>query len=134
MGSDKAELATDDNMKTRCHTECAFDSTVWYKMRFDANYCFSEIMIVQSYHDESGYRMNGTKIAIVNTYTGEESLCGILSVKDQWSVKGQTYKIPCQLKCGNEVKLTVHRKSGSAEACIHMEEILAFYSSGMLRV
>ena len=86
---------------------------------------------MQSNPDESGYRMNGAKIAIVDTNTWGQSLCGILSIKDHWSVKGQSYRIPCQLKCGNEVKLTVHRESGSVKACIHMKEILAFYSSGM---
>ena len=70
---------------------------------------------------------------IVNTDTGKESFCGALKIRDKWSVVGQTYKIPCHQQCGNEVKLTVLHKSevDDTDACIHMSEILAFYSSGL---
>ena len=127
-----ADLATDNNMKTFSNFKCAWGKDIWFKMRFDASYCFSEVMIAQSHYHDNAYRMDNTKVFVVNTMTGKESLCGAVKIRDKWSVFWQTYIIPCKQLCGNEVKLAVLHKSGvdNFNACIHMSEILAFYSSG----
>ena len=131
--SDTADLATDNDMGTFSNTNCAWGEEIWFKMSFETTYCFSEVMIAQSHHHENAYRMNNTKVFVVNTMTEEESLCGALKIRDKWDVFWQTYIIPCHQQCGNEVKLTVLHKSGidNFEACIHMSEILAFYPSGL---
>ena len=90
--------------------------------------------------------MNGTKVSVVklNTVaTGTESeteteiLCGVLRVRDDWTIKGQTYRIPCHLTCGNEVRLTVKHASAHKDtsikyknngACIHVKEIEAYHT------
>ena len=90
-------------------------------------------MIAQSHHHENVYRMDNTKVFVVNTMTEKESFCGALKIRGIWTTVGQTYRIPCHQQCGNEVKLTVLHKFGIDEmiGCIHMSEILAFYSSGL---
>ena len=97
-------------------------------MKFDAIHCFSEIVIMNDKLNENAYRMQDLKVFVVNTKTGTESLCGVLKMREVWTVEGQTYKISCDLKCGNEVKLTVRHNSGEYNnlACIHMSEIKAY--------
>ena len=128
-----AEIAVDGNMTSWTHTVCAWDEEIWFKMSFNATYCFSEIMIVQSHSEVYAYRMDNTKVFVVTTMTGRESFCGVLKIRGIWTTVGQTYRIPCHQQCGNEVKLTVLHKYGIDEmiGCIHMYEILAFYSSGL---
>ena len=120
----KAELAIDGNQETNSHTMCDWDSEEWYKMKFDTVYCFSDVVIIQSYQDRNAYRMDDTNIFVVNTKTGTESLCGVLKVSDVLTIEGQTYRIPCDLKCGDEVKLTLRHES--KPVCIHIWEIMAF--------
>ena len=43
-----AELAIDGDVQTFSHTDCAWDTDLWYKMKFDAVYCFTEVIVVQS--------------------------------------------------------------------------------------
>ena len=127
----KAENAIDGDLTTASHTYCAWDTDIWYKMTFDAIYCFSKVVIVQSKTNMYGYRMDGTDVFVVNTETGAKSLCGVLKVGSGTTVESQTYTIPCDQKCGNEVKLTLrHDKDikNLPNACIHMNEITAFYT------
>ena len=44
----KAENAIDGNLNTHSHTQCVWDTDLWYKMKFDAVYCFTEVIVVQS--------------------------------------------------------------------------------------
>ena len=129
-----ADLSIDGDFTTKSTTNGAWDSTLWYKMHFDHKHCFSEIVIVQAVMLlPNGRRMDDTNVFVVDTKTGTESLCGILTIREDWTIKGQTYRIPCDLKCGDEVKLTVvHEKNTKYDvpACIHMLEIMA-YSQGL---
>ena len=125
----KAENAIDGDLKTFAHTKCAWDTDVWYKMKFDAVYCFSDVVIINSKLNEYANRMDEAKVLVINTETGAESLCGVLKVTDVMTIEGQTYRIPCDLKCGDEVKVTLRHDKDKYrhEACIHMNEISAFH-------
>lgn len=127
-----ADKAIDNDLATFANTLCAWNKTVWYKMTFGAVFCFTEIVIINSHSSVYRYRMQDMKVFVVNTATKGESLCGILKTRYGPSVQGQTYKIRCNMKCGDEVKLTVYHESGDYdyEACIHMSEIMAFVSPG----
>ena len=122
-----ANRAIDGNMETKSHTKCAWNTDLWYKMDFDDVYCLSEVVIFQS-HTESwnAYRMQDTKVFTVNSNTGVESLCGILKVREDWTLEGQTYRIPCN-SCGDGIKLTLRhsRSDYDHDGCIHMKEIKA---------
>ena len=129
----KAELAIDGDMTTNSHTKCAWNTDLWYKMKFDATYCFSDVVIVQShmqFQDTYYMRMEDTNVFVIDSNTGSESFCGVLKVGNIRTIKGQTYRIPCDLKCGDEVKLTVrhHSNKYQKKACIHMREITVFHA------
>ena len=123
-----AENAIDSDLTTTSHTNCAWDTDLWYKIKFDAVYCFSDVFILQSHRDQNAYRMDDMEVFAVNTDTGTESRCGVLKVSDILMIEGQTYRIPCDLKCGDEVKLAVRHDRGTYKraACIHMTEIEIF--------
>ena len=73
--------------------------------------------------------MQDTYVYVVNTETGTKSLCGILPETDDVTAEGQTYRIPCDQKCGNVVELTVRHNEGEGykkSACILMREVRAF--------
>ena len=125
----KAENAIDGNLNTKSYTQCAWNTELWYKMKFDAVYCFTEVIVVQSDWNNAE-RKDDTRMLIINTGSKTESLCGVLKVNDVLTIEGQTYRIPCDLKCGDEVKLTVRHDSGKyhKDACIHMKEIEAFHT------
>ena len=93
-------------------------------MKFDDVFCFSDVVIINSEQNIHAYRMDDTKVLVVNSDTGDESLCGVLKVSDVLTIEGQTYRIPCDLKCGDEVKLTLRHES--KPVCIHIWEITAF--------
>ena len=124
-----AEFAVDDDLTTASHTKCAWNTDLWYKMKFDAVYCFSDVVIIQSHWDKWASRMDDTEVFVANSDTGDESLCGVLKVSDVLTIEGQTYRIPCDLKCGDEVKLAVRHDNGDYDkaACIHMKEVKAFH-------
>ena len=120
--------AVDGDLRTRSHTECAWNTDLWYKMKFEAVYCFSHIGIIQSHWGNNPNRMDDTKVSVVNSWKGIESVCGVLKVRKGDTISKQTYSIPCDLKCGDEVKLTLRHdtKQYDYNACIHMREIMAF--------
>ena len=126
----KAMFAIDGDLSTQAHTSCVKNTELWYKMKFDEVYCFSDVVIINSKQDKWADRMDDTKVFVLNTKTGTESLCGVLKVSDVQTIEGQTYRIPCDLKCGDEVKLTVRHDMGKYDraACIHMTEILAYHT------
>ena len=132
---EEAEYAIDGSLATSSHTDCAWVTDIWYKMTFDAIYCFSKVVIVQSKTNEMADRMDGTDVFVVNTETGAKSLCGVLKVGSGTTIESQTYTIPCDQKCGNEVKLTLRhdKPKYNMEACIHMKEITAFYTGLKIR-
>ena len=55
-------------------------------------------------------------------------------MRSEESVHGQTYKITCDMKCGDEVKLTVYHGTGDYNhaASIHVGEIMAYFMPGQL--
>ena len=124
-------LAIDADLATYSHTQCAWNTELWYKMEFDDVLCFSEVVIIQSHwgprlNNNNAYRMDDTRVFVVNTIKAIESLCGRISISGDMTIDGQTYKISCDLKCGDEVKLKLLHDSGKHKACIHMREITAF--------
>ena len=124
-----ADQAVDGDLTTTSHTLCAWNTILWYRMKFDAVYCFTEVVIVQSHWEKhNADRMDGIKVFVVNREKKTESLCGVLKVSDDLTIEGQTYRIPCDLKCGDEVKLTLRHDKGRyhVKACIHMKEITSF--------
>ena len=135
--TNKAEVAVDGNLATVSETLGSWDTEVWFKMKFDAFICFSQVVIIQSHHNGNAYRMEDAKVFVVNTDAGTENLCGIFKVSPVMTIEGQTYHIPCHLKCGNEVKLTVrhdHSYNYRYNAAIHMREIMAFTGLGMSQI
>ena len=131
-----AENAIDDDLTTFSTTNSFWDKEVWYKMNFGAVFCFTEIVIINSHWNSFRYRMEDMKVLVVNLDTNKESLCGILKMKSEQSVHGQIYKIPCDMKCGDEVKLTVYHETGdyNQDACIHMYEIIPYFMPGQLKI
>ena len=125
----KAEYATDGDLNSISETQGGWNIDLWFKMKFDEVFCFFEVVIIQAklnwYYAN---RMQDLKVFVVNTDTGIDNLCGVLKISSDYTIEGQTYKIPCHLKCGNEVKLTLRhdRGSNSVGAVIHMREIMAF--------
>ena len=126
--SQAAGGAVDGNLVTFSHAYCASTSDMWYKMEFKAVYCFSHIGIIQSHLNFNAKRMDDTKVFVINTQTGVEGLCGVLKVVADETISKQTYNIPCDWKCGDEVKLTLRHDTGQYDysACIHMKELMAF--------
>ena len=129
-GTAEARKAIDGDLTTFSNTKEAWNKTVWYKMTFNSFYCFSEIEIINSHWGGLAFRMQDLNVLVVDSYTRSESLCGTLAMRKEQSVEGQTYRVPCDGKCGNEVKLTVYHETGDYgyRACIHMSEILAYHS------
>ena len=128
-GTAIADYAIDGDEKTEAHTQCAKNTDFWYKMKFDSVNCFSDVVIINSkYLNDLRYRMSHTKVLVINRETEIENLCGLVGVSDVPTIEGQTYRIPCDLKCGDEVKLTLRHDSSNytREACIHIYEITTF--------
>lgn len=118
-GSDiKAEFAADGDLGTESSTTCSNGKLHWFEMKFDAVYCFDEVVMVLRLNGNA-YRMQNTEVTVVNTKSESEELCGILKVKGVWTDEAQTYTIPCNLKCGDEIKLSNYN-------CIHIRELSAF--------
>lgn len=128
-----ANLAVDGRMATHSNTQCGYNRVIWFRMVFDAVYCFSEVLIFQSHMDNlNAPRMDGTTVIVENSETESRDICGRLVIRHDFTVKGQTYNIPCDSLCGNSILLEVNHGSGSArEGCIHMKEIEAYYSAGV---
>ena len=127
--SREAEAAIDGDLATNSHTQCVWDTDLWYRMKFDAVYCFSEVVIMQSHlSEQNAKRMQDTNVVVVNSGTEAESLCGILEVSSVYTQEGQTYSISCDRACGDKVKLTLRhdRSQYKIEGCIHMIEIKAY--------
>ena len=133
-GNFDAERAIDGDLATRSKTQDGWNTDLWFKMKFDDVSCFSEVVIIQSYLNDYAFRMQDAKVFVVNTDEGTENLCGVLKVSPVKTIEGQTYNIPCHLKCGNEVKVTLRHDKGHywINAMIHMKEIMA-YGTGMSR-
>jgi hypothetical protein len=120
-----ADLAIDGKLGTSSKTKCPWNSDEWFKMMFDAIRCFSEIVIINRTQEK--WRMQDTKVYVLNSQTETESYCGVLRVRDASSIKGQTYSISCDLKCGDKVKLKVrHNHTYVQPGCIQLREISAY--------
>jgi hypothetical protein len=118
-----ADLAIDGDVSTASKTNCARNTDLWFKMSFNAIHCFSEIVI--KIFGQNRWQMHDVEVHILNNQKGTESLCGILKVSDN----STTYSIPCDLGCGDEVKLKLrHDKTYAKSGCIQIREITAFGS------
>ncbi|KAL5249982.1 hypothetical protein ACHWQZ_G015902 [Mnemiopsis leidyi] len=129
-----AERAIDGKLHTSSHTLGYWDTPAWFKMSFDRSFCFTEVVIIQSQLKDLAFRLEDAKVYVVNTDNGAEYLCGILKVRNEYTVEGQTYILPCDGKCGNEVKVTVLHEEGkySNRAFINMREIRAYATTAEL--
>ena len=130
-----AEHAIDGNMTTASRTTCSWDSDHWYKIKFGALYCFSTIVIVNEYTGlRSSYGIDDTNVFVVDTVKDTVYFCGVIKVRNVNTAEGQTYRIPCHGKCGDEVKLTLRhdRDKHNHKACIHMKEIKSFQGKSFL--
>ena len=125
-----AELAVDGDMSTTSHTVCAWDTDIWYLMQFDDIRCFEEVVIINAYLNYNAYRMQDLGVHVKNTNTDTDSLCGVIRVREDSTIEGQTYKVSCDGMCGNSVMLRVRHNKGeySYMGCIHMKEIEVHYS------
>ena len=131
---ESAERGVDGDMSTRAHVICSSDPTavLWYNMRFRSALCISEIVVFQSQFNLYAYRMDGTEVYLKNNDLNTEVLCGTIAAREEWSLEGQTYRISCDGKCGDEIELRLryqeqlHRHYGT---CIHMYEIETYASS-----
>ena len=123
-----AERAIDGDMNTLSNTNCAWDTDLWYKMEFDAVHCLAGIVIVQSHFGfVYAFRMQDLKVILMDSTTGTESVCGTLRVRQVWTAEGQTYWIPCDIACGDQVKLLLRHNQGDYRypGCIHIREMKA---------
>ena len=83
--------------------------------------------------DGDQYKMNNGNISVKNSGSDEKGLCGILTVTDTPTTKGQTYEIKCgKYICGDEIRLDVVRKSDESIRYIAMREVTAYYSTGKI--
>ena len=117
-------LAVDGNMDTRSHTNCGSNKEIWFKIIFRTFYCIRDTVFTQSATDGSSIRIDETKVWVVNSKRGSEHLCGQLRTGTVYTLEGQTYRIPCGMKCGDEVKLTLLGEDRTA--CIFLNEISVF--------
>jgi len=125
-----AELAIDGDMETASHTNCAWNTDIWYKMRFDDVQCFDEVEFVNSYLNYNAFRMQDLGVYVKNSDDGEENLCEVVRIREDETVEGQTYMVSCDGKCGDSIVLRVRHDRGkySYMACIHLDEIKVHYA------
>ena len=88
-----ANGAIDKDFSTMSHTRCGFNTDLWFNMKFIGPHCFSEVFIANHYLTRhNGPRMNDTQVYVLDTEEGTEYLCGILKIREVWTVEGQTYR------------------------------------------
>ena len=85
--------ALDKNYTTMSHTLCGYNEDHWFNMQFGAVRCFSKIRISNPFiHFYHAFRMEDAQVFVVNTGKSIESLCGILKIRKEWTIEGQTYR------------------------------------------
>ena len=63
-------------------------------MQFGEVKCFSEVRISNPFmHFYHAFRMEDAQVYVVNTGKSIESLCGILKIRKEWTIEGQTYRL-----------------------------------------
>ncbi|KAL5253017.1 hypothetical protein ACHWQZ_G015691 [Mnemiopsis leidyi] len=125
-----ANKAIDNDFATQSHTECEFDTDIWYRMNFESVHCFTEVVMVNSAWSAFVGRMKDLKVFVLDTRQDTERLCGSLELNNDWTWAGQTYRIPCDSKCGDKIELRVRHDEDNYNkpGCIHMYEIEAWKS------
>ena len=62
-------------LNTVSHTDCSeggwnsWNTDLWFKIKFDNFFCFSDVVIIQGVLGWNAYRMQGAKVFVVNTET-----------------------------------------------------------------
>ena len=127
LDSYTAEYCIDGNGNSLCHGHSGHD--VWFEMTFEEVFCIDTVKIVAYKTDGAQHRMDKGKILVVNSSSGEETLCGVLRTRDG---QNQVYNVECRkYVCGNKVKFSVIRTLNEYVGNIAMREITAYYSTGM---
>ena len=67
--------------------------------------------------------MDGAEVSIIKE-SGSPILCGAIKMNDVLTAKGQTYRIDCDLACGDGIIVSVNREDGK-ERFIHLFEVTA---------
>ena len=106
-----AEMALDGNLLTYALSAQKLDTDLYYLIKFADIKCIEGIKIFQAKLTEDALRMNGTTIAITNSITGFEHICGELITTNDYSVVGQTYFFPCNFNGGDQIKLLVNHET-----------------------
>ena len=87
-----ASRAIDGELDTSSHTKCAWNTDIWFRMEFNDVYCFTEVIIIGSKLNGYAYRMQDTKVYVLDKEKGTEQLCGVLKVIGVYTIEGQTYR------------------------------------------
>ena len=123
-----AGRAIDGDFSTQAHTICS-GNEIWLKVNFEITSCFDFVRIVQ--HNLAiiyAQRMDGAKVYVAESETGEEQICGTIEISTISTVAGQTYDISCReegLLCGNQIVIRQLRTIEHT-GCIHVTEVQAF--------
>lgn len=132
-----ADQAIDGDLETSSHTICAWNTDIWYMMKFHSVLCFDEVILTNSYLDYNAYRMQDLGVFVQDSHKETSMKCGAMKARGDSTIKGQTYKISCDGLCGDEIMLKVRHDRGdySYMGCIHMSEVrVEFANSGKLGV
>ena len=125
----EANRAIDGDFDTIAHSECNnTGQEIWLKLWLSTPAWIDHFIIYPSHTDEEKqlwkhyYRLDGTQIFLEDLDSGEEILCGTLTLD---TVKA-SHKIECSEV--HEVQVVVLRlqKNKPSWACIHVVEIKAF--------
>ena len=117
-----SDFAIDGKIDTgKFHSHCS-PNKEWIRLHLRNNACIEAVRVYQSHLNSNKDRMDGAQISVVNSITGEKEKCGELHTTDILTVEGQTYTIPCDMKCGDAIELSVHKNGG----CVHVKEVETF--------
>ena len=103
------------------HSMCS-DNREWLKIKLESHSCVEAVRVYQQKVNSYKVRMDGAQVAVIDSTTGDRSVCGRLDITDILTLEGQTYTLPCGLACGDEIELSVHKTGG----CIHILEMEVF--------
>ena len=124
-GKNTASLAIDGSYSTRSQTICQYNESIWFQVDFPTVLCVGEVRLLQIAAADRAYlvwRMEDTRVTVLNSGTRQESLCNTLKVKDDQ----RDYVLQCGSEvCGDGLKLWVeHPKPGyDYQGCLHVGEI-----------
>ena len=69
------------------------------------------------------FRMTTAEVKVIDTVKSVTQICGRITVIDHKTAESRIHTIPCNMACGEEIELSVHRDS--LKSGIHVTEIEA---------